>query len=123
MKVLYVILFVLIAAGMSACLNDKPDEMIGFNPCDTTYYALTIRPLVQTHCMGNNAGCHITGGSGSGDFAHFINLKDKIDAGSFQDRLFNIKDMPPVGSVLPELSDSDRTILQNWVNDGYPGCD
>lgn len=108
---------------ISSCTKDKPNEVTGINPCDTTYFALTIRPIITTKCMGNNAGCHIAGGSGSGDFSKYIQLKDKVDQGAFKDRVLTIKDMPPSTTPLPVLSDAERTLLEDWADNGAVGCD
>lgn len=122
MRIVIPLLFLLPVFFTSSCLNDK-NEDVGLNSCDTTYYATTIRPIILTHCMGNNAGCHVSGGSGEGDFAKFLQLKDKIDNGAFNDRVLVTKDMPPSTTPLPALSDASRLLLENWVNSGAEGCD
>ncbi len=122
MRVTTVFLLLLITTAVSSCLNDKADEMTGINPCDTTYCAQVIKPIIQTHCMGNNAGCHVFGGSGEGDYANFNQLKEKVNLGIFADRVFITKDMPPSTTPLPALSNADRLLLENWVNAGAQGC-
>jgi hypothetical protein len=121
MKIHLTVLVALMIAMTSSCLNDKPDDTVPASGCDTTYYGTTIYPIIETKCMGNNPACHITGGSGNGDYSKFVNLKQKIDNGSFQDRVFVVKDMPPAG--YPQLTQAELNILTDWVSSGYPGCD
>ena len=121
MKIRLVVLVALVIAATSSCLNDKPDTVLTASGCDTTYYGKTIYPIIQLRCMGNNPACHITGGSGNGDYSKFFNLQQKIDNGSFQDRVFVVKDMPPAG--YPSLTQQEIDILTAWVTNGYPGCD
>jgi len=124
MKLRYVLpVAFLFVSVLVSCLNDKQDEAVPSNSCDTTYYFNTIKPLLQTHCIGNNTACHVAGGAGSGDFNSFMVVKDKIESGIFSHRVFVLMDMPPNPSILPPLSAADRTLLQEWIDDGYPGCD
>jgi hypothetical protein len=123
MRLTHVLPFVIIAFSVASCLNDKGDSTITV-PCDTTsYYHVTIKPLIETHCTGNSSNCHIAGGAGNGDFTKYSVLKEKIETGIFQQRVFILKDMPPDPTELDTLSDSERTILEDWVNSGYEGCD
>lgn len=120
-KLLPVLLLAIILSGFFACSNEKAALVPENNPCDTTYYALHIRPLIQTHCMGNLSGCH-AGGSVNGDFTSYAVVAEKCQSGAFEQRVFIDKDMP-ASSSLPTLSDSNRDTLQAWYNAGYAGCD
>lgn len=119
-KLLITISVLITVSALTSCLNDKIDESAQL-PCDSSStYITTIRPIIETHCMGNNSGCHITGGSGDGDFSKYADLKDKIDEGSFKDRVFDIMDMPM--PALPPLTGSQIDSLKSWINAGAPGC-
>lgn len=122
-KTCLIVVLTALVIGIAACTSEKASLVPANTGCDTTYYALTIKPIIETHCMGNNSGCHINGGSGNGDFNKYLVLKDKVDNLTFNQRVLQDKDMPPPGTPLPQLDDADRTLLENWVNDGAIGCD
>ncbi len=73
-----------------------------------------INEIVQTKCA--ITGCHISGGSGTGDFTKYTQLKSAVDNGSFGQQVFVTKKMPQSGS----LTDCQLSQLQAWVNNGAP---
>jgi len=88
--------------------------------CDTTYCYQVIRPIILNNCAV--AGCHISGGSGTGDFSTYAGIQPYLD-GSLPIRI-NIPDqndaffMPQGSSLTP----ADLNTLNAWLNSGHPGC-
>lgn len=99
---------------LSACYYDKEDLLYGDLQCDTTNVSFSqeILPIIQNSCA--ITGCHVQGGSGNGIFENYIQIKSKVDNGSFAQRVLVQQDMPPSGS----LSNCQIEHLMQWINDG-----
>lgn len=99
----------------------EPIDIEGFeiaaNTCDTSEVRFSehIQSIIETKC-NSNSGCHVTGGLGTGDFETYLGLKEKVDNSSFQNRVFDIKTMPPAGS--PALDDCEISLISSWINQG-----
>lgn len=102
----------------SGCANNKRDEPKPEPVVDcvpgTNGFASKIKPIINAKC--STPGCHISGGTGNGWFDTYENLKEKVDDGSFNDRVFVKKDMPPIGH--PPLTEDELKSLKCWVNNG-----
>lgn len=104
---------VLLASG---CYYDVEAELYPGSFCDTTAvtFSANVRPIIQSNCAV--PGCHVSGGSGPGDFTTYSGLAGKVQDGSFADRVFVQRNMPPSGA----LGSCDQNILKNWVDAGHP---
>lgn len=121
MKNLLVIMILLATGLLSGCLYDKGDIAEPINGCDTTYYHLTIKPIIDNNCA--SSGCHDPGGSGTGDYTSYAGIKPYLDNGSVQFRI-NLDPADPLHMPLGNvLSSSDKSKLDQWIADGYIGCD
>lgn len=102
---------------IASCTKDKGD--LAINPylnCDTIHFSQTVAPIISQFCS-TTPGCHVPSGVGP-DYTTYAGLKIKLDAGVFQNRIFNLRDMPQTPN--PPLADSTLQKLQCWVNQGYP---
>ena len=106
---------------LTQCVKEKgaaPKEN-GSN-CDTTNnisFTGAVDSIVNLKCAVT--GCHVSGGTGVGDFTTYAGLKAKVDDGTFRNRVLITKDMPSTSSGIV-LSDCDLKILQAWFNKGAP---
>jgi hypothetical protein len=105
--------------ALSGCYYDKEELLYPgeCNPGDATvagYWTSTVQPLIQARCA--SAGCHVSGGTGPGDFTQYANVKARVDDGRFQQVVLVQGSMPPSGS----LPACDQQKLQAWINAGAP---
>ncbi len=105
------------ACLLNSCTNDK----IEVNPCaydasDLKYNGL-VKNIINTNCAANT-DCHGSpqGQHAGGDLTSYAQVKEKITGGSFNNRVFILKDMPQ-GT---ELSECDFKRLKDWYEAGYP---
>ncbi len=116
MKHLKYIAVILSLLFLASCYNDNEEELYGLidcNPLDVSY-SKDIEPLINSSCA--ISGCHVQGGSGTGIFANYENVKAKVDDGSFRQRVIVQKDMPPSSP----LSDCQIKYIESWLNAGAP---
>lgn len=102
-------------AVLSSCYYDVEEELYGGQTCNTPLPVnwSHIQPIIVAHC--NNSSCHAPGGSGNGIFDSYAGVKAKVDNGSFEARVLDIRDMP--GYPLPAC---EYVILQAWLDAGAP---
>lgn len=104
---------------LSSCYYDNEEELYEYynqaNPCDTSAvsFANDIMPMIQGNCV---TGCHVAGGTGSGIFENYNEVKAKVDNNSMMQRVVVSQDMPP-GSTLTECQISQ---MQAWILNGAP---
>lgn len=99
-----------------ACERDSEEELYPDNnndcmPKDVSY-SVSISPLIKNYCA--TVGCHVQGGSGNGIFENYLQIKAKVDNGSFMQRVVVSQDMPPSGS----LSDCEIETIKQWLLEG-----
>ncbi len=112
MKKIIVSLFI-ITAFLSSCTFKKATPLPA--GCTATmFFATDIKPIIDSKCVT----CHFAGGSGTGDFNIYTELKAKVDNGTFKTRVFTLKDMPQAGS--PQLTEDELSKLKCWVEQGAP---
>lgn len=105
--------------ALSGCYYDNEEELYP-GVCvvgDATvagYWTSTVNPIIQSRCA--IPGCHVAGGTGPGDFTQYVNVKAKVDDGTFQQLVLQLKSMPPTGP----LPACDLQKLQAWVDAGAP---
>ena len=107
-------ILILLTFALQSCYNDNEEELYGPVTCDLSdvTYADQVSSIINSSCA--TSGCHVAGGTGSGDFTNFDELKSKVDNGSFENRVLVEKTMPPSS----QLSDCDLQILQTWLDNG-----
>jgi len=98
------------ASFFSSCLFEKSDAP-SINSCSSVTYSKNIVPIISTHCA--ISGCHVVGFL-PGDFTSYDMLYSKVENGSFQLRVFELKIMPPNES----LDDEELATLQCWIDNG-----
>lgn len=114
----------LLILGFESCTKEKgnipkpkfvtTDSIININ--NSLYsgiiitYSGSIRNIIQAKC----SFCHHAGTASN--LTNYTILKAKIDDGSFENRVFIEKDMPP---SIP-LSESDVEKIRCWIDSGAP---
>lgn len=118
MNLKFVVGYIAIILGLSSCTKDKTEELPcgGYETSQLKYSGL-VRNIINTSCSGN-VDCHGTPQSqtGGGDLTTYALVKEKIDNGSFNNRVFILKDMPQGSS----LSECDYKIMKDWFDAGAP---
>ncbi len=117
------LLFVTLATALfvlQGCLNDKgnvplPPETF----CDSldVSYNLHVKPLAESACA-NSIGCHVSGGSGPGDFTNYQILSGVSQ--SVKTRIELPVSDPlhmPLGATLTQ---EELAIFLCWIEDGAP---
>lgn len=102
--------------ALGGCYYDVEAELYPGRYCDleNVTWTNTIQPIIQTECAV--PGCHVSGGTGPGDFTTYTGVKGKVDNGSFGTVVLVERSMPP-NNVLDQC-ELDR--LQQWVDAGAP---
>jgi hypothetical protein len=117
----YLAFFVFVIS--SSCMKEVgfPPEVKVVETCDSIgvyTYGNFVASVMNTNCTFS--GCH-NAGSSNGDYTSYAGIKLKVDNGTFANRVFVTKDMPPTYSSGPlSLSDCDIAKLKKWVNSGAP---
>ena len=94
-------------------------------------YKDDIVPILVTYCYGNGYPndnsqqlCHVSNSNqgANGDYTTYQALKDKVDNGLIELRVFTSNGgMPPSYSLTPEeLTDSDLQKFKLWIEQGAP---
>lgn len=111
-------LCILLALFFYSCHNDKgllppvPLPAPGSsNACDSVKYSVDVVPVINAQCA--TSGCH-DAGNPNGDYTTYAGVKAKVDNGSFNNRVFILKDMPQ-GTT---LSAADYNKLKCWYDKG-----
>ena|ERR1700746_3520921 len=111
---LIVVFFVVFACDNKKGLLPPKITVSAHDPyCDTITYSKNVVPITNATCATPH--CH-NAGSVNGDFTIYAGIKAKIDNGTFNNRVFVVKDMPSTG---PLTADQFK-ILQCWFNGGAP---
>lgn len=101
---------------LNSCKTDSEEALYPAdeNPCQpkNISYSSSISPLIKNYCA--TVGCHVQGGSGNGIFENYLQVKSKVDNGSFLQRVVNDQDMPPGGN----LSDCEIKTIEQWILEG-----
>ena len=126
-----ILLFGIFLLLLNACSSDELEEMDDEDDeeemmeemfdCDgvDVSYTMDVLPIVNEACA--LSGCHVSGGSGNGDFSSYAGLKAKVDNGSIESRTLIQMNMPPSNSTGPTtLTDSQKLLIACWIQDGAP---
>jgi hypothetical protein len=103
--------------AIGSCSKDKEDEEdpCAYDASQLTYNGL-IKEIINTRCSSNGA-CHGTPNTNAGlEYTNYSQIKAKVDAGSFSNRVFVLQDMPQGSS----LDACEMEKLKEWVNAGAP---
>lgn len=108
------IFFATVVLAASGCFYDIEAELYpaGCIVPETVVYAIDIEPIIAQKCAIGI--CHVTSGVAPGSFETYEGLLNKVDNGTFEERIFVRQDMPPSGS----LSSCEVQILQKWIDQG-----
>jgi len=98
------------ASFFSSCLFEKSDAS-SIDDCLEVTYSKNVVPIINAHCAID--GCHVAGFA-PGDFTSFQVLYSKVENGSFELRVFELRIMPPNDS----LSDEELKTFQCWIDNG-----
>ena len=87
--------------------------------CDSTSvgYSSSILPIIESNCA--IPGCHVPGGTGTGNFTTYAGLNSQVTNGRLLpsiEQASNAAPMPPNG----KLSDCDIAKITIWVQQGAP---
>lgn len=94
------------------------------DPCDTlaVSFADTILPIMTVTCApsGSGVGCHLPGNGARPTISDYTTIKDLVDQGRIEARVFNgdPSPMPPSGN--PVLTPCEKKLLQRWIDAGAP---
>jgi hypothetical protein len=113
----YIFLSLLSVLFLSSCTSDKsqPEIKLELGECDSldVKYTNKIAPLIANNC--STPGCH-DNGSFNGVFTDYNGVKEKVDNGSFRNRVLVLKNMPPSNALTAlELKE-----IECWLNAGAP---
>lgn len=108
------LVFLISIITFHSCYNDKVEDLYGPVTCDLSdiTYTNDVAIIINSSCA--TTGCHVSGGTGTGNFTNFSELKSKVDNGTFATRVLNDKTMPPS----TPLTECELLILQNWIDNG-----
>lgn len=107
-------IFILFTLVLYSCFNDNEEELYGPVSCDVSNvtYSNDVSAIINNSCA--TTGCHVSGGTGPGNFTEYNQLKITVDNGTFENRVLIQKTMPPS----TPLSDCELQLLQAWLDDG-----
>lgn len=94
------------------------------DPCDTmaVSFADTIQIIMNATCSpsGSGQGCHLAGNGARPTIADYASIKDLVEQGRIDARVFNAdpSPMPPSGN--PVLTACEKKLLQRWIDAGAP---
>src|ERR1044072_4607748 len=89
MRMKKLLLLISAFAFIASCTYEKGEVPViaAEEQCDSTIsYADDIAPLMMNYCVG----CHVSGGTGSGDFTDYTGVKQKVDNGSLKNRVLDV---------------------------------
>ena len=120
----YQLLTFLCFVFITACTDDEtaPVVLEDSGQSDSVSYSQDIVPIVQTYCYGSgDIRCHVPdpNQATSSDFTTYDGLKQQIENGLLQIKLFGLNpSMPPSGFT--QLPDTCIEKFKIWVDEGYP---
>ncbi|MBS1580858.1 MAG: hypothetical protein JST66_01535 [Bacteroidetes bacterium] len=108
---------IVLLLASSGCYYDVESELYPGTSCDTsvTTYADVVLPIIQSNCA--IPGCHVPGGTGTGDFTTYAGLRTQVVSQRLVPSVQQASGalpMPPTG----KLSDCDIAKIVRWVDNG-----
>ena len=114
MKKTYVVM--LGSVLLSSCYYDIEEDLYpeGCETAQVVSFEANVQPIVDLNCAVS--GCHVDGGEAPGVLSSYAGVKDFVNSGDFESRVFNSPDdpMPPSG----ELGECDQELILRWINQG-----
>ena len=92
-----------------SCIYERLEDDLKECNAPVTYNS-HIKTIIDTHCAVS--GCHVQGFL-PGDYTSYAVLKEKADAGKIRLFVFELRNMPPAGSL--SLSDEEYALLDCWL--------
>lgn len=117
MKIKFLFMAITSSVVLSSCYYDVESELYANETCnvpETVSFAADVQPIINSNCA--TSGCHVAGGTGTGNFESYDGVKAKVDDGSFVIEVFLDQTMPPSGN----LGNCDSQILQAWIEADTP---
>ena len=110
-------LLALAILGSGGCYYDNQEELYPNNFCDTANvtFSGTVNPIIQSKCA--TPGCHVTGGSGTGNFTDFNAFSQQVENG----RVLRSIKRDPAGIPMPPsggLRDCEVRQIELWIAAG-----
>ncbi|MBK6774974.1 MAG: hypothetical protein IPG74_03685 [Flavobacteriales bacterium] len=101
---------------LAGCYYDKAEVLYPGSFCDTANvtYSGTAKSILETNCA--ISGCHVSGGTGPGNFTSYADVKQRVDNGTFRILVLENRTMPPSFS----LSSCELEQLSIWLDAGAP---
>lgn len=101
---------------LSGCYYDIESELYptGCDIPEEPFLGEAVRTLIDTKCA--TPGCHVTGGTGNGNFETYQGVMDKVENGSFEDVTLISQSMPPSGA----LPSCEQQLIESWLLAGSP---
>ena len=109
------IVFFLLLAQFLSCTKDKAKEPETSCGMQNVSFTNDIEPILENSC--NLSGCH-NAGSFNGDYTTYSGVKEKVDNGSFKNRVLDLKDMP--APPVDPLNEEQLEKISCWLEDGAP---
>ena len=101
---------------LSSCYYDIEEDLYpeGCETPQVVSFEANVQPIVDLNCAVS--GCHVDGGEAPGVLSSYQGVKDFVNSGDFEFRVFNSPDdpMPPSG----ELGECDQELILRWINQG-----
>lgn len=121
MRSLRIFVLICMAMGLSSCAYDYlDDDELDLSPTvvpDQVSYLTDVDPILRRSC--NFAGCHVSPGSPRRPAMDtYLELKEVVDNGRFQNAVFDRSPYPMPPSSNPQLTDVELSILRNWIDEG-----
>ncbi|MBX2906430.1 MAG: hypothetical protein KF744_10360 [Taibaiella sp.] len=122
MRIAKLIAFLLPAAIVAGCYNDKYDKLYptGTVACDTSTitYASDIQPIFNAKC--NTAGCHDATASGGYTLTTHAGSQVAVNSGKLLGSVTWTTGFSAMPKNLPKLSDCEINKITRWINQGAP---
>ena len=96
---------------LTSCTFEKAEPFVEECP-STVLFQTQVKPIIDAKCVT----CHVSGGTGTGDFTIFTEFQSRALNGMVNDKVFVAKSMPPGGS--PQLTEDELQLLKCWLKQG-----
>jgi hypothetical protein len=93
--------------------------LVSCDTLDVITYTNLVKSILETNCTLSD--CHDINAPPGLDYTTYAGIKAKADNGKIQERVLNLKNMPPSNTTGPASLDSCTLVrLQEWLNNGAP---
>jgi len=106
---------------LTSCLKEKTVPIASTTDgCFEQSYTYNIRPIIETSCKTQaGIGCH------DAWIDEYTPIASYISSGVWYTEIFVDKTMPVMPNIwgIDSLSDAELTVMQCWIDQGYPEFD